>query len=83
VIYEVELERTAERVRQLSAARLAPHREEFRALLALMTDRHIPQLQEHGWGDQLLVVGRDVPPAEREVLVAQLTRFRRSLDLFA
>lgn len=79
--YERELDRTVERLRQLSDARLVPHQQEFAALLARLTDRRVPQVQPRAWGDQLLVIGRDVPAGLQETAGTALVDFRRSLDL--
>ena len=70
-----ELELTAERLRQLSPARLAPFEEAFYALLARWTDRPVPRIAARAWGDQLLVIGREVAGDE------ELREFRRGLDL--
>ena len=79
--YERELDRTVERLRQLSQARLAPHQQEFSALLTGLTERRVPQVQPRAWGDQLLVIGREAPQELQEPAEAALVHFRRSLDL--
>ena len=71
-----ELELTADRLRHLPAARLAPHEQDFYTLLAGLTDRPVPRLAARAWGDQLLLIGRDAPEA-----VDAVREFRRSLDM--
>lgn len=79
--YERELERTVERLRQLSDSRLSSHEEQFAALLGNLTDRPVPRLQPWGWADQLLVIGREVPDEDQGAAGAQLIEFRRTFDL--
>jgi hypothetical protein len=81
VSYEIQVQRTADRLRQLSSERLAPRAEDFYALLMTMTDRCVPRVAVHGWADQLVVIGGDAPSARREALVDELIAFRRSFDL--
>lgn len=77
--YDDELSRTADRLRQLSPARLPAHEQSFAQLLADLAGRPVPRIEPRAWGDQLLVVGRQAP-AERMDAEA-LRDFRRSLDL--
>lgn len=79
--YERELELTADRLRQLSDARLRPQQAAVYAVLAAMTDRAVPVLEPHVWGDQIAVIGREVPEAVRPQVSAQLRELRRRFDL--
>ena len=79
--YETELGRTADRLRQLTDARLLAHTERFYALLAVLAGREVPQVDPRAWADQLLVVGREVPEPRRAGTAVLLTDFRRGLDL--
>lgn len=79
--YDVELQRTADRLRQLSPARLLPREREVREVLQAMTDREIPRVDSRAWGDQLLVVGREVPPDLHERIERLLVELRRGFDL--
>lgn len=79
--YETELRRTVDRVRQLSDARLSPHRSGFESLITHMTERDVPVLEPRAWADQLWLIGSDVPGSAQPVIEAELTEFRRGLDL--
>lgn len=79
--YERQLELTVDRLRQLPAARLAGAEEQVYALLESMTPRAVPRLRPLGWGDQLLVIGREVPPESRATLEEALRDLRRAFDL--
>lgn len=79
--YRDELQRTADRLRQLSPARLAPREQEFYDLLAHFTDRRVPRISPHAWGDQLSVIGADVGSSAQSELAEMLVGFRRGLDL--
>lgn len=79
--YHDELERTADRLRQLSGARLSGQADRFADLLAAMTERSVPRIEPYAWGDQLLVIGQDVDPERAAQLVDRLVAFRRGLDL--
>lgn len=79
--YEQELELTAERMRGLSPPRLQAHEDAFRHTLAMLTDRKVPVVAPRAWGDQLSVIGREVPVQRREGLVSTLVALRRSFDL--
>lgn len=79
--YERELERTVERLRQLSQARLLTHEQAFADLLAALTERPVPRLAPRAWGDQLQVIGREVPEVQQGPACGLLVGFRRALDL--
>ncbi len=79
--YEQELQRTAERMRTLSEPRLRAQQGRFRALLAAMTERRVPELAPRAWGDQLLVIGRDLGEERGAQVVPALVALRRSFDL--
>jgi len=79
VRFERELELTVDRLRHLSPARLEPAREAVYEVLDAMTARDVPRLASHAWGDQLLLIGRDV--SDQQVFVAPLRDLRRRFDL--
>ena len=79
--YLRELELTAERLRQLPATRLVGGEVRFYALVDRMTQRAVPRLRPVAWGDQLLVIGRDVPRGTAEALVGDVVELRRSFDI--
>lgn len=81
--YRRELRLTAQRLRQLTEQRLMGHSQAVRDLLAEMTDRPVPELPPHAWGDQLAVIGGEVPPDAQEDLIAKLVALRRGFDLLA
>ncbi|MEZ5185317.1 MAG: hypothetical protein R2720_06205 [Candidatus Nanopelagicales bacterium] len=80
--YEVELARTAERLRQLSEARLRAREQAFAELLSVMTDRPVPRLHPRAWADQMTVIGREVVGQDQPAVSERLITFRRSFDLF-
>lgn len=73
-----ELELTADRLRQLSPARLLPQQEAVYSVLDAMTTRVVPRLQPRAWGDQLLLIGREVDSDDFTEAVREL---RRRFDL--
>lgn len=79
--YDRELELTADRLRQLPSMRLGPAESQVYEVLDAMTERLVPRLRPLAWGDQLLVVGRDVPGELRPLLVEPLRDLRRRFDL--
>lgn len=79
--YQRELLRTTERLRQLPDVRLRQQEQAFRSVLAVMTDRPLPVLAPYAWGDQLWLVGREVPEPEQPALLALLVDLRRSFDV--
>jgi hypothetical protein len=79
--YERELLLTVQRLRGLPDVRLLPAGERFQELLGRMTDRPVPRLRPSAWGDQLWLIGRDVPARDRGALAPQLVELRRSFDL--
>lgn len=79
--YERELEMTAERLRQLPPARLRIEKRAFRRVLREMTRRPVPDIAPQAWGDQLWVIGGEVPEDRREALVEDLISLRRAFDL--
>lgn len=79
--YEQELGLTADRMRGLSDSRLQAHEETFRQTLELLTDRPVPYLRPRAWGDQLVVIGREVPAQRKPELVSALVTLRRCFDL--
>lgn len=79
--YERELELTADRLRQLPAARLAAAEDEVYALLEAMAARPVPRLRPLAWGDQVWVLGRDVAEGSRDPLIKALRQLRRHFDL--
>jgi hypothetical protein len=81
VSYERELQLTAERVRQLPPARREPRESQVYAVLEAMTPRPVPRLRSLAWGDQLWVIGRDVPDEARAGLIEVLRELRRGCDL--
>jgi hypothetical protein len=81
VTYERELELTAERLRQLPAARLVAGEVRFYGLVDRMTTRRVPRLQPRAWGDQLLLIGGEVPPGPAEDFTGDLVELRRSFDI--
>jgi hypothetical protein len=81
VTFDRELELTAERLRLLPAVRLLPAEQRFRHVLALCTERAVPRIAPHAWGDQLLVVGREVEPGRHGAVAEVLRDLRRSLDI--
>lgn len=81
--YERELQLTADRLRQLPEVRLRAREPAFRSVLAGMTDRPVPVVGSHAWGDQLWVIGQEVTPTQRTALIPLLVELRRSFDIFA
>lgn len=79
--YSVELTRTAERLQQLSEARLVTQERPFLELLSSMTSRPVPRVAPRAWADQLTVIGREVRAEDQPALVEDLIEFRRSFDL--
>jgi hypothetical protein len=79
--FEEELDLTADRMRGLSPSRLQAQEEAFRRTLALLTDRPVQHLEPRAWGDQLAVIGREVPAHRRSELVPALVALRRCFDL--
>ncbi|MFN8184762.1 MAG: hypothetical protein U0R23_10100 [Candidatus Nanopelagicales bacterium] len=79
--YERELEMTADRLRQLPPARLRIEKEAYRRLLREMTRRPVPDIAPQAWGDQLWVIGCEIPEDRREALVDDLISLRRAFDL--
>ena len=79
--YERELEMTADRLRQLPPGRLRIEKEAYRRLLREMTRRPVPDIAPQAWGDQLWVIGSEVPEDRRETLVDDLISLRRAFDL--
>lgn len=79
--YARELELTADRLRRLPAVRLAGAEAQVYELLESMTVRPVPRLRPLAWGDQLWVIGQEVPDANRDALVGQLRDLRRGFDL--
>ena len=77
--FERELELTVERLRHLSPARLEPAREVVYEVLEAMTERDVPRLQSHAWGDQLRLIGRDV--SDQQAFMPVLRDLRRRFDL--
>ncbi len=77
----VELDRTAQRLRQLPEPRLLAHEEKYAQVLAAIADRPVPRVEPRAWGDQLLVVGRACPPDRAEAHVGRLIELRRCFDL--
>lgn len=76
-----EVELTAERLRHLPEPRLLAAEGRFRKVLAALTPRPVPRLAPRAWGDQLLVIAREVPEEKQATLLPVLREFRRSLDL--
>ncbi len=80
--YLVELDRTAQRLRQLPDSRLLAHEEQYTQVLAMMAQRPVPRIEPRAWGDQLLVVGRQCcPAAGADDWVEPLIALRRCFDL--
>lgn len=79
--FERELVLTADRLRQLPQSRLVRHGEAVYVLLDQLTDREVPRLLPHGWADQVLVLGREVPLHRQEALAIRLRDLRRRFDL--
>lgn len=79
--YDEELGRTADRLRQLSEVRLSNGEDRVRSVLEAMTERPVPRLEPRAWGDQLVVIGREVPMAERDAFCQVLIDLRRSFDI--
>lgn len=65
----------------LPAVRLDPAEAAFREVLEAMTARVVPRLQPRAWGDQLLVVGREVSEDAQGDLIEALKDLRRGFDL--
>ena len=79
--YEHQLDLTSDRLRQLPESRLRSHEDAVYALLDRMTERAVPRLLPRGWGDQILVIGREVPLPRRDGFVVPLRELRRRFDL--
>ena len=74
-----EVELTADRLRQLSDARLAAHAEAVYALLEGMTERDVPRLSPRAWADQLLLISGEVDGGQE--FVEPVRQLRRRFDL--
>jgi hypothetical protein len=81
VSYERELEMTADRLRQLPPARLRAEKQTYRRVLREMARRPVPEIAPQAWGDQLWVIGLEVPEDRRDVLLDDLVALRRAFDL--
>ncbi len=79
--YERELEMTADRLRQLPPARLRAEKQTYRRVLREMARRPVPEIAPQAWGDQLWVIGLEVPEDRRDVLLDDLVALRRAFDL--
>jgi len=79
--YERELELTVERLRQLPPARLQAEKQNYRRVLRDMAGRPAPEVAPQAWGDQLWVIGSEVPEDRRERLLEDLVALRRAFDL--
>ncbi len=79
--YERELDTTADRLRQLPPARLQSEKQTYRRVLREMARRPVPDIAPQEWGDQLWVIGIDVPDDRREGLLDDLVALRRAFDL--
>mgnify|MGYP003501477321 CR=1 FL=1 len=79
--YERELEMTADRLRQLPPTRLRIEKQAYRRVLREMTGRPVPDIAPQAWGEQLGVIGSEVPEDRREALVDDLISLRRAFDL--
>jgi hypothetical protein len=81
VSYERELEMTADRLRQLPPARLQLGEADVPAGAAGDGPPPVPDIAPQAWGDQLWVIGIDVPEDRREGLLDDLVALRRAFDL--
>ena len=79
--YERELEMTCDRLRQLPPARLRAEEQNYRRVLHDMAGRPVPEIAPQAWGDQLYVVGLEVPEGRQERLRDELVALRRAFDL--
>lgn len=79
--YERELEMTADRLRQVPPARLRSEKQTYRRVLREMARRPVPDIAPQAWGDQLWVIGIEVPEDRREGLLDDLVSLRRAFDL--
>ncbi len=79
--YERELEMTADRLRQVAPARLRSEKQMYRRVLREMARRPVPDIAPQAWGDQLYVIGLEVPEDRREGLLEELVALRRAFDL--
>lgn len=81
MIYERELELTADRLRQLPPARLLSEQRAYRRVVQEMARRPVPEIAPQAWGDQLWVIGAEVSEDRRDGLCDELVALRRAFDL--